>query len=129
VSRRAPVPLWAVAIVLAWLGAIAAYELRLGPDAPTLCNLRRLTGIPCPTCGATRAGMAIIDGRVLDAIAFNPLVVIGGAIAAVLIALRVALGRAVRVDLPVWGRRVTWALLAVAFVTNWIYVIRRDWPA
>lgn len=115
--------------MLVWLAAIAAYEWRLGPDAPTLCNLRRLTGLPCPTCGATRAGMAILDGRYLDAVAYNPMVVLGGAVVAAVLVLRVGLGRAVRVDLPPWARCLAWAGLALALAANWIYVIRRDWPA
>jgi hypothetical protein len=113
-------------IVLAWLVAVGAYEWWLGPAAPTLCMLRRTTGLPCPTCGATRAGMAMLDGRVLDAVAFNPmLVLVGGAVAAAL-AVRVVFGRRVRVDLAPWAWRVAWAALAIAFIANWIYVIRRD---
>ena len=38
------------------------------------CALKGLTGIPCPTCGSTRALMQLARGDVLAALAFNPLV-------------------------------------------------------
>ncbi len=37
------------------------------------CRFRAFTGIPCPTCGTTRAAVALLEGRPLDAMAVNPL--------------------------------------------------------
>jgi hypothetical protein len=47
--------------------------------APRLhdCPFRTLTGIPCPTCGGTRASLALLDGRLIDALRLNPLVTAG----------------------------------------------------
>ena len=63
--------LWGVAA----LGAIALIPFsRTFLSALPLCPLRTLTGLPCPTCGATRAAEAMLGGHVLDAVLYNPLV-------------------------------------------------------
>lgn len=41
-----------------------------------ICPLRRLTGIPCPTCGATRAALALAQGELAAALGFHPLVTV-----------------------------------------------------
>ena len=38
------------------------------------CPLRDLTGIPCPTCGGTRAAVALAHGNMAEAFASSPLV-------------------------------------------------------
>ena len=48
----------------------------------TLCPTAGLTGIPCPGCGLTRAGLALLRGRVSQAWAYHPLIfVVGPAVA------------------------------------------------
>lgn len=37
------------------------------------CWFRTLTGLPCPFCGATHAGLALLHGEALTAIRVNPL--------------------------------------------------------
>jgi hypothetical protein len=55
-------------------------------DAPTLCPFRRVTGLPCPTCGLTRSWQAAAHLRLRDSLAYHPL---GAAtfVAAVMVAL------------------------------------------
>jgi hypothetical protein len=124
VPRRPSVPAWAVAIVAAWLAAVAAF-VALSPvtGTPVLCAFRRVTGVPCPTCGATRGVLAIANGHPMDALLLNPLLfAVGGAVAA-LLAVRVLFGRrvALRLD-PPW-RRAAWGVATLAFLANWAYVI------
>ena len=38
------------------------------------CLFNKLTGLPCPTCGATRSIMHLAHGSILSAMAMNPLV-------------------------------------------------------
>ena len=38
-----------------------------------LCPLANLTGWPCPSCGLTRATLALLQGDVVDALALHPL--------------------------------------------------------
>lgn len=54
------------ALCAAWFPDVMAY-------APS-CAWKGLMGIPCPTCGSTRALMHLAKGDLLSAIAFNPLV-------------------------------------------------------
>ena len=38
---------------------------------PSLCPLQRITGIACPSCGGTRAGLYVLSGDVVSAIKLN----------------------------------------------------------
>ena len=77
-------------------GALALTAVLLAPLATDLapglpgCLFRELTGLPCPTCGTTRAALALSRLDLAGAIAWNPLAtlgalifVLGGAAAAV----------------------------------------------
>jgi len=39
----------------------------------TLCIFKKITGIPCPFCGMTRASCDILHFRFLSALSYNPL--------------------------------------------------------
>ena len=61
---------------VAWtfLGVILlAIALRLGlaQHLPIICPLRRFTGIPCASCGLTRAAVALCHGQLAAASAQN----------------------------------------------------------
>ena len=40
---------------------------------PSSCVFKRIAGIPCPTCGSTRAVLHLSHGEIIAALAFNPL--------------------------------------------------------
>lgn len=42
-----------------------------------MCLLRAVTGIPCPFCGGTTAGVALGEGHLDAALAASPLAVLG----------------------------------------------------
>ncbi len=69
--------------VLGAIGLAAA----AAPIAPALvralppCVFHALTGVPCPACGSTRAVLALLAGDPRAALAFNPLVTLGAAVA------------------------------------------------
>ncbi|QDH81493.1 DUF2752 domain-containing protein [Echinicola soli] len=53
-----------------------AYQLHAAVShshGPTLCLIKNVTGVPCPSCGITRAIMAIIHGDVNGSLYSNPL--------------------------------------------------------
>ncbi len=64
------------------LAALAA--VRLLPVLPFVpqCPFRTLTGLPCPTCGATRSLIHLAHGDIIDALMMNPLAA-GGVLVAV----------------------------------------------
>ena len=66
---------WWLVSALAVLAAIP-FAPKLAPYAPA-CPLRALTGVPCLSCGGTRAVVALARGNPLEAFASNPLVVVG----------------------------------------------------
>ena len=93
----------------------------------TLCPMKRLLGVPCPTCGTTRAFAELLRGDVFGAFARQPLVMSCSLLGLpVLLAIRFLSGRRKRTDLLVATSRsaVFWCLVAAAVLANWIYVIR-----
>jgi len=76
-ERRAP--LGAIfGAVLAGAALAAAAWIESGLPRPG-CPLRALTGLPCPTCGATRLVEALVDGRPAAAFGCNPPLFVAGA--------------------------------------------------
>ena len=117
---------------LAWLwGTAVAAALVLIPFwraiAPLLppCPFRAVTGLPCPTCGTTRAAVKLMEGSLLAALSCNPLAAVAG-IAFVAGGVAAPLWLLVRLPvpdlspvLPRWVRVATVALL----LANWAWVI------
>ncbi len=59
-------------------GGISIIVLFIGSTMPVLslmpaCAFKMLTGIPCPTCGATRSVVALARGDVTASFIMNPL--------------------------------------------------------
>jgi hypothetical protein len=94
-------------------GLIAAAALwPLSPVHPPIaCPLLSATGVPCPMCGMTRAGVSLARGRVGDALAFNPGIVV---IVALLATALVRPDLILKIKPPVW-------LLVVGFGALWIW--------
>lgn len=55
--------------------------MRARSERPGLCLFRRLTGAYCPTCGLTRATLALVRGDIRRAHRFHPLVLVPPAVA------------------------------------------------
>lgn len=117
-------------LALLWLAA-AASAVALRPlwlaAAPLLgpCPFRSLTGIPCPTCGTTRAAAAMLNADLPGAFAANPLAAMAGLLFVVGAPLA-ALWAAARWPLPVLSsplaRRTRFALAALV-AANWLFLI------
>lgn len=128
VPRWPRLPLWAAAIVGAWgsLVLVAAWiEARTG-RVPETCLFHGLTGRPCPTCGSTRAFLALRDGSLREALSLNPLVVVAATAALGLLLIRLLLGWGPRLDLSPRERRLVLGLGGVLVLLNWGWLIWRQ---
>lgn len=112
-----------VAQLLVLIGLAAALVLLSHWCGISLCPLKRFTGVPCPTCGTTRAVLLALRGDFADAFAMQPLcmalLVAAGPVALAASRLprfRRALASAARSPLA-------WALAALAIAANWAWVV------
>ena len=90
---------------------------------PWRCPLFALTGIPCPTCGITRAVRLALHGEFAAATRMHPLwFVVVPACVAVLVGEMVAYAREGRWGRVIERRWVLWGMggLGVALVVVWI---------
>ncbi|MDD5705241.1 MAG: DUF2752 domain-containing protein [Kiritimatiellae bacterium] len=90
------------------------------------CAWKRLTGIPCPTCGAGRAASALAHGAIVDAGRLQPLLT-AAALLLTIVCLYAAVTAAFRWRrlYPVLSpreRRAAWLYLATLIVLNWVYL-------
>ena len=105
------------------LVALAPLADRVAANLPD-CFFRSVTGVPCPTCGGTRAALALSRLDLAGAFHANPLVslallvLVGGGVVAGALALA---GRGVRepARFPAWVR----AGLVVVLAANWFFLI------
>ena len=113
--------------VSAGLAASCYLYLQFGMPWPG-CWLRRLTGIPCPTCGATRCAMSLAHGDLVAAWRQNPLIFIcyGGTLLMNSYAAVVLLFGSPRLrlaKLPSQIKRSLVALAVIALAANWVYLL------
>jgi len=90
------------------------------------CLLEAWTDVPCPTCGGTKVAWLFGQGRILAALAVNPLVAV-----ALLVLAGWALGGLMATLIPRWrrkieptpgdGRRLV-IVLGGLVLANWVYL-------
>jgi len=117
---------------LAWIWGVSALtSAALAPLGPRLapllprCAFHRMTGHPCPTCGTTRAALALLHGQVLRAIALNPLMALLGCafVAGGLLAPLWAMARLPLPVLPAAAGKPLRAAALLAILLNWVYLL------
>ena len=91
------------------------------------CIFKGITGMPCPTCGATRSVMFLSHGDILHSLAMNPLVCLGLLSACLLFPyylIAFLLGsQRIRVILSEREKSLLPACVIVFLAFQWIYLI------
>jgi len=124
-SRRPNWPLWAVCLISIWLllGCVSLLlSAHLGRPV-SFCILKRLSGVPCPTCGFTRGGLTFLQGHIFGAWLHNPLLFTFLGLFILATAMRIFFARAVKIRLTRTERIIAWILALALFFANWAYVI------
>lgn len=118
-------PLVTFIAVLSLLGVARFYD-RL-PVRPPECGFKTAFGIPCVSCGGTRSAKALSRGGVVEALSFNPAVVIGSFVSILWLfsGLHRFFAGIAPLPVPEQNRRIRRiALVAVILLAlNWVYLI------
>jgi hypothetical protein len=119
--------LW-LSVSLAGMALLALGQVSSEFEIPVpLCPLKHITGIPCPTCGGTRALRTLGQGAVLAALRWNPLVTIAALvlIPCLVYAAFVTLcgWPRIRVQLAPADQRLLRTAAWVAIVANWVFLL------
>lgn len=125
VCRRPQWPVWAVIVVLVWLvlGGATLWLSSYYDRAVSLCLLKRVSGLPCPTCGFTRGVLSLLNGRPGQGWLYNPLLFSVLVLGILATGIRVLFARAVKIRLTRVDLVIAWLLAGVLFAANWAYVI------
>jgi hypothetical protein len=100
-----------LAIFLTGLLARAFLDAGLSWRCPSMVVL----GLPCPSCGTTRALAALSQLHFLDALRLNPLLVLG--LAALMLAPFLEFSR------QTFDRPRTWLVVGAMIGLNWLYLL------
>ncbi len=94
---------------------------------PFSCLVREATGIPCLTCGTTRAIDALLQGRIGDALRFHTLAAIGftAGFAYLVYALSATHLRLRRIRIELTHKEATWVRWSIPIVLTlqWVFLI------
>lgn len=119
-------PLGAILAGIAALGAVAVVVLRLDALPFTVCFFKFVTGLPCATCGSTRALGRLFHGDLAGAFGMNPLAALGmlgllpWAVADLALMTR---GRAFGLELGPAAARLARVAAVAAVFANWAYLV------
>lgn len=93
----------------------------------TLCPLRRYTGIPCFTCGSTRAIVSLISGDLKTAFLTQPLIVSLVCLLAPILFLNIGAAllqkRIILISFSFTEKIFLCLLLVTATLLNWLYLL------
>ena len=125
-ARADALPLGAIFLALGAVAAFAVAVLHLDRLPILVCVFRAVTGVPCLTCGATRALAGLAAGDVAGAWTMNPLATLGAfmlvpwGIGDLALMTR---GRALSLEMAPPAARALRVLAVLAVGANWAYLV------
>jgi uncharacterized protein DUF2752 len=125
-ARPGALPLGAIFLAMGAVIALAVAVLHLDRLPILVCLFRAVTGLPCLTCGATRALGELVSGDLAGALAMNPLAtlvafaLIPWGIGDVALMTR---GRALSVEVAPVAARALRVAAVLAVTANWAYLV------
>lgn len=125
VARPGP-PLGLIFAAIFGLGTLAVGLLRLDRLPVALCYVKAFSGLPCPTCGSTRAIGRLFALDLAGAFAMNPLLALATLALALWAAADLALlprRRALGVELSAPLASAARVAAVAAVVANWAYLL------
>lgn len=127
-GRKPKIPIAALIVGGVWfLFVLAGVFLHRRYNVPlNFCLFRRITGLPCPTCGATTGGLHILNGKILEGWLANPFVYTTIPVIGFHLIFQIITGYTIRYRYSVVGRKIAAVLLTAAIFVNWVYVIMKE---
>jgi len=108
-----------------WPADVAAMPETFGVGgSESICMLRRMTGMPCPTCGVTRSFRALGQGALVAAVRFHPLGPVFFAMLAVVMVRSAGVALGGRRWLDGAARVMIWLLPLLVPATLAVYAVR-----
>ena len=119
-------PIGALALApLFWL-PVGAWLVETKTIELSQCGLKRMVGLPCLSCGSTRATVNLLHGNIAKALAFQPMMmtIYVGLFVWGLVSMWAFLRRrSLNVDLSRTEKRIWYTAIVTVPLANWAYLI------
>jgi hypothetical protein len=125
-ARPGAVPVGAILAACAAVTMVMVIVLHLDRLPFSLCVFKAVTGVPCLTCGTTRALALLARLDLVGALAMNPLVASGSLLLipwAVADLVLMPARRALALELSPAAARVARVAFVAAVVLNWVWLV------
>jgi len=113
-----------ILIFFAGLAGLLALQF-FATGSMELCLFRKVLGFECPSCGVTRAFMAALDGDLISALKWNPLMFVVTILALENMILQLVFRRTIALEGTRRERRVVFFGFLLLLLINWIYILNR----